>query len=186
MLNNGNQFIVLEGTSGSGKTELCTRLSQKMSARYYSTPPNLYRNIREEADKVLDLESRFLFYLGSVAHASLEISRILQEQSVVCDKYIWSTICYHAVLGLDVNCYTLPIRILKPNHVFLIVCEEEKRLERLRNRIGRGKILDQHQYDLRQERERRCLVEFRKHIQLEIDNSIDGPQHAVNRILSMI
>lgn len=181
-----NKFIVLEGISGSGKTELCTRLSQQISGQYYTTPPDLYRRIRSEADKTLDLRSRFLFYLSSVVQASAEINEILKVRSVVCDKYIWSTICYHTVLGLNMNGTLSGIDILKPDHVFLVVCEEEKRLERLRNRAGRGSVVNQQQYELRQARERRCLIEFRKHIQQEIDNSIDGPQHAINRILSMI
>ncbi|MFA6227443.1 MAG: hypothetical protein WC631_03130 [Candidatus Paceibacterota bacterium] len=176
------KFIVLEGISGSGKTELGVKLSQQISAQYYTTPPALYRKIREEVDKTLCLESRFLFYLSSVVQASWEISKILETQSVVCDKYIWSTICYHTVYGLDVK---IPpsTTYRQPDYTFLVVCEEEKRLERLSHR---GVVKDKEKYDLRQEMERRCLVEFRKHIQLEIDNRIDGSQNAIDQILAVI
>jgi thymidylate kinase len=179
---NNRKFIVLEGISGSGKTELGTRLSRQISAQYYTTPPAMFRTIREEADRILCLKSRFLFYLSSVVQASWEISKILENQSVACDKYIWSTICYHRVYGLNVM---MPHSTfyLQPDYSFLVVCEEEKRLERL---LHRGIIKDREQYYLRQELERRCLVEFRKYLQQEIDNTTDGPQHAVDKILAVI
>jgi thymidylate kinase len=179
-----NKFIVLEGISGSGKTEIGTRLAEYISARYYTTPSTLFRQIREKADKSLCLEARFLFYLSSVVQASWEISKILETQSVVCDKYIWSTICYHSVYGLKVKLPPLNT-YRQPNYVFLIVCDEEKRLKRLR--CGRGIVRDsrnKERYDRRQEMERRCLIEFRKYIQLEIDNTLDGSHHAIDQILA--
>lgn len=181
---NPNKFIVLEGISGSGKTEIGIKLAEQISAQYYRTPPALFRQIREEANRSLCLEARFLFYLSSVVQASLEISKILETQSVVCDKYIWSTICYHSVYGLKVE-LPPPNIYRQPDYVFLIVCDEEKRLERLRS--GRGIIRDtknEEKYDRRQEMERQCLVEFRKYIQLEIDNTPDGSHHAINQILA--
>ena len=181
-----NKFIVLGGISGSGKTEIGTRLAERISAQYYTTPPALFRQIREEADKSLCLEARFLFYLSSVVQASREIGKILETCSVVCDKYIWSTICYHSAYGLKVE-LPLPNIYRQPDYVFLIVCDEEKRLERLRERRLRsnhGVIRSREERDQRQEVERRCLVEFRKHIQLEINNTPDGSHHAINQILA--
>ncbi|MFH1178485.1 MAG: hypothetical protein V1711_02065 [bacterium] len=179
---NGYKFIVLEGISGSGKTELGTRLSRQISAKYYTTPPSMFGKIREEADRILCLRSRFLFYLSSVIQASWEIGKILETQSVVCDKYLWSTICYHRVYGLDVE-MPPPILYRKPDYTFLVVCEDEKRIERL---FLRGAIKDAKQHSLRQENERRCLIEFRKYLRHEIDNTVDGPQHAIDKILAAI
>lgn len=183
MKNKGRpMLIVLEGISGSGKTEIGEQLSQQISAQYYTTPPAMFRKIREEADRTLCLKSRFLFYLSSVVQASWEISKILETQSVVCDKYIWSTICYHTVFGLNVE-MPPPATCRQPDHIFLIVCEEEKRLERLRRR---DIILDEEKYNLRQEVERRCLIEFQKHLRQEINNTINGSQHAIDQILCVI
>ena len=178
-----NKFIVLEGISGSGKTELSGKLAQQISAQYYTTPPAMFSQARQEIDKNSCLESRFLFYLSSVVQASWEISKILETQSVVCDKYIWSTICYHTVYGLKVM-VPQEVTYLQPDYTFLIVCEEGRRLARLSS--SRGAIKDKEKYDLRQEMERRCLAEFRKHIQQEIDNTIDGSQNAINRMLAII
>lgn len=181
-----NKFIVLEGISGSGKTEIGMKLAERISARYYATPPALFRQIRREADKNLCMEARFLFYLSSIVQASCEISKILETQNVVCDKYIWSTICYHSVFGLKVE-LPPPETYRHPDHVFLIVCDDQKRLERLR--LGRGFVRNddnKEKYDLRQETERRCLIEFRKYIKTEIDNNLEDSCHAVNQILAQI
>ena len=181
-----HKFIVLEGISGSGKTEIGMKLAERISARYYTTPPALFRQIRREVDKNLCIEARFLFYLSSVIQASCEIGKILETQSVVCDKYIWSTICYHSVFGLKVE-LPQPETYLQPDHVFLVVCNDQKRLERLR--LGRGFVRgdkNKEKYDLRQYTERRCLIEFRKYIKTEIDNTLDDSCHAVNQILARI
>lgn len=175
------QFIVLEGISGSGKTEIGTRLSEQIDAQYYTTPPALFREIRDRADRTLSLQSRFLFYLSSVVQASREIDGILERRSVVCDKYIWSTICYHVVYGLNV---VVPPRFTyrQPDYAFLLICEDGTRLRRIRNR---GDVEDAED-NLRQEMERKCLVEFRKHLKWEVDNTAEGPQRTVEEILTVI
>ena len=177
-----NKFIVLEGISGSGKTELGKRLAQQISAKYYTTPPTMFSSLRKVVDEKACLGSRFLFYLASIVQASCEISKILETQSVVCDKYILCTLCYHRVYGLDVT--VQPATYLQPDLIFLIVCDDEVRIKRLHS--SREIIKNQEEYDLQQQMERRCLVEFRKHIQCEIDNTTDDPQHAIDRILAII
>ncbi len=178
-----NKFIALEGISGSGKTELGKLLAQQISAQYYTTPPEAFRLSRREVDAEACLESRFLFYLASVVHASHEIGKILKTQSVVCDKYIWSTICYHTTFGLTVK---IPnwVTYIQPDHTFLIVCDNDVRLRRLRLRCG--PIMNKERYETRQQMEQQCLIEHRKHLLVEVNNTIDGPQHAVDQILAII
>ena len=180
---NAHQFIVLEGISGSGKTELGKLLAQHVAGHYYTTPPEAFRPSRKEIDEKAILEARFLFYLASVVQASHEIGKILETQNVVCDKYIWSTVCYHKALGLDVK---IPegLGYIKPDHTFLVYCDNDVRLKRLR--ASRGPITNNVKYDLRQQMEQRCLVELRGYIQREIDNTRDGPQHAVDQLLAAI
>ena len=178
-----HQFIVLEGISGSGKTELGKLLAQQISGQYYTTPPESFRPSRKEIDEKATLEARFWFYLASVVQASHEISKILETQDVVCDKYILSTICYHRALGLDIK---IPqwVTYINPDHTFLICCDDDTRRKRLR--ASPGSIMNREKYDLQQQMEQRCLLEFRRCIHQEIDNTGDGPQHAVNRILAAI
>ena len=179
----GHKFIVLEGISGSGKTELGKLLAQQTSSQYYATPPEAFRSSRKLVDEGVTLEARFWFYLASIVQASREIEALLRTGRVVCDKYILSTICYHRALGLDV---ALPqeIRYFEPDHTFLIYCDDKVRLGRLR--ASRGPITDRRKYDCRQEMERRCLAELRTHHLQEINNTLDGPQHAVDQILANI
>lgn len=178
-----HQFIALEGISGSGKTELSKLLAQQIFAQYYTTPPETFRLSRREVDEKACLESRFLFYLASVVYASHEIDKILKTQSVVCDKYIWSTICYHTTLGLNVK---IPqwITYRQPDHTFLIVCDNDVRLKRLRLRCG--PVMDKEKYEMRQKMEQQCLIEHRTHLLTEVNNTIDGPQNAVDQILAII
>lgn len=180
---NTHQFIILEGISGSGKTELGKLLAQQISGQYYATPPEAFRPSRKEIDEKAALEARFWFYLASVTQASHEISNALKTQDVVCDKYIMSTICYHRAMGLDIK---IPqwVTFINPDHTFLIYCDNNVRLERLRT--SRGQITNKEKYALRQQMEQRCLIELRKCIHQEIDNTTDGHQYAVNQILAAI
>jgi len=179
---NAHQFIVLEGISGSGKTELGKLLAQQIAGHYYTTPPEAFRPSRKEIDEKATLEARFLFYLASVVQASHEIGKILEAQNVVCDKYIWTTICYHKALGLDVK---IPdgFDYIKPDHTFLVYCDNDVRLKRL---CARDPITNKVKYGLRQQMEQRCLGEFRRYIQREVDNTRDGPQHAIDQLLAAI
>lgn len=178
-----HRFVVLEGISGSGKTELGKLLAQQISGQYYTTPPELFRPSRKEVDEKATLEARFWFYLASVVQASHEISEILKTQSVVCDKYILSTICYHKILGLDIK---IPewVVCIKPDHTFLIYCDDNMRQKRLR--VRDGPIVNWEKYNLRQQMELKCLVEFRGCIHQEIDNTRDGSQYAVDQMLTII
>lgn len=180
---NAHQFIVLEGISGSGKTELGKLLAQQIAGRYYTTPPEAFRQSRKDIDEMATLEARFWFYLSSVIQASYEIGKILETQDVVCDKYILCTICYHRAMGIDIK---IPqwINLLNPDHTFLLYCDDNLRLKRLRT--SRGPIMNEEKYALRQQMERRCLVEFRECIKREIDNTPDGSQHAVDKIIAAI
>ena len=68
--------------------------------------------------------------------------------------------------------------LLKPDYTFLIVCEEVKRISRLRKR-GLS-------YNDRQEQylriEQRFLLEYRKYDLVEIDNSAEDPTIAADAI----
>ena len=158
---NAHQFIVLEGISGSGKTELWKLLAKQIAGQYYATHPEAFRPSRKEIDERATLEARFWFYLASVTQASHEISKTLETQDVVCDKYILSTICYHKAMGLDIK---IPqwVTFINPDHTFLIYCDNNVRLERLR--ASRGPITNREKYTLRQQMEQRCLIELRRYI----------------------
>ncbi len=172
-------FTVLEGLSGSGKTTIGRLVAEKMGAEFYKTPAPLFNSVRKVIDRNADVAARFFFYLAGVIQASAEISRILETKSVVCDRYLLTTLCYHRALGVIINVPDFVFEpLLKPDYTFLIVCEEVKRISRLRKR-GLS-------YNDRQEQylriEQRFLLEYRKYDLVEIDNSAEDPTIAADAI----
>lgn len=178
-----NIFVVLEGLSGSGKSTVGEILSNEIEAVFYKTPPPLFDPIREAVDREADSVARFFFYLAGVVQASEEISNILKSKSVVCDRYILTTTCWHTVIGakIDIPRIVTDLTLRKPDATFLIICQKEKRLQRL---YERGLSYNDEQ-ERKSEREQRFLAEYKKHGLIEIDNSED-PNIAVRKIIASL
>jgi len=177
-------FIALEGLSGSGKTTVGRSLALRIGAEFYRTPPLLFGPIRDAVDERADTAARFLFYLAGVVQASAEISRILAtESSVVCDRYLLTTLCYHRALGVAID---VPDRVLQPlrmpDYTFLIVCEEAKRISRLHRRGISYNDAQEQSLGVTE----RFLSEYRKYGLIEVDNSNDDPAVAVDTIMCFL
>jgi dTMP kinase len=172
----------MEGIMGSGKTTLAKMLSEEIGGVYYNTPES-FHNMRPFADNSLSLEARYYFYLSLNMQVSFEVAQLLKKGPVVCDKYIWSTFCYHKTFGLDISEFP-QIDIISPDFCFLIFCDDNIRLERLSRR---DPVNDYSKDFKRQESERMCLLEFKKVLSDSlIDNSSDNPQVALSKILSTV
>lgn len=181
-MNTLNKFVVMEGIMGSGKTTLAKMLSEEIGGTYYNTPER-FRNMRPFADNSLSLEARYYFYLSLNTQVSFEVGELLKEGPVVCDKYIWSTFCYHKSFGLNISEFP-QIDIILPDFCFLICCDDNIRLERLSRR---DPINDYSKDFKRQESERMCLMEFKKVLSKNmVDNSLNNPQIALSKILTKI
>lgn len=178
-------FIVLEGLSGNGKTTVGQILAERLGAVFYKTPAPPFDRIRDEIDKYASPAARFFFYLASVIQVSNEIFNVLQTQnrSLVCDRYLLTTLCYHRALDVSIDVPdSLFDSLPKPNYTFLIICEENKRIQRL---YKRGLSFNDVQERFLQV-EQRFLFEYRKYRLTEIDNSSDDPNIAVDTILRFI
>ena len=121
--------------------------------------------------------------MAGVIQASDEISRILTKKSVVCDRYLLTTLCYHRALGIPINIPDFVFEpLLKPDYTFLIICEDKVRIKRLYNRGLSYNDTQERQLRI----EQRFLDEYRKHNLIEIDNSNNNPEMTAEKIISFL
>jgi len=175
------KIVVLEGLNGVGKTTIGTKICERLGGDLVKTPSSLFSESRLKVDESADLLARFLFYIAGTYQASIDVINNTKSSLVVFDRYFYSTLCSHRALGLQVE---IPKFVVfpKPDHVFLIVCGQTERIKRMTNR-GMS-INDQ------RERcgnvEAKTLSEFRSFGMIEVDNSTNCPNIAINNVLSII
>lgn len=98
------KFIVLEGVDGSGKTTAALRLAKEFNLEYFKTPGDIFAAVRPLFEDKAHVNARLYFYLGTVLYASQEIKKCLaSKKMVICDRYIYTTLIYHKVLGARVS-----------------------------------------------------------------------------------
>ena len=132
-----NEFIVFEGIDGAGKTTLAKRLARDIDAAYIKTPGEGFSSAREYVDNGTPPDTKLLFYLASVHDASAKIERTLMERSVVCDRYIWSSLIPHSVYfnreftQLERRVQPLLSNLSLPHRTILVTVDEDEQLRRL-------------------------------------------------------
>jgi len=179
-----HKFIALEGLSGAGKSTIGEILAEKISGIFYKTPAQIFRDVRSEIDKCAEPTARFLFYLGGIFQSSFEISKLLDSCDVVCDRYLLTTLLWHKLIGVDID-KLIPLCdscLVMPDYTFLILCENDIRLARL---YGRG-LSPNDRKERENNLEGKLLVEYKGYHLLEIDNSQEGAEIAVEAILKIL
>ncbi len=179
-MENKHPFVVLEGTSGVGKSTVARLLADTLEAELVKTPMVPFDDVRGTVDEAcLTVQGRYLFYLATVAEASERIRGILERKPVVCDRYLLSTECYHRALGLNVELDYQQLGLVTPDATVLLTCSEAVRKARVDRR---GWSFN----DLQEERlavTARFEAEYRKHEVAIVDTSNLTPAEVRDRIL---
>ena len=176
-----NFFLVVEGLSGSGKTTIGKELAKQTRSIFYKTPPLQFELLRHWIDQKVDPTVRYLFYLTSVLQASCDIREILQKHSVVCDRYLLTTECYHKIIGVQTfgGYKKWQDQIVIPDITILVTCSEYERQQRLSTR---GLSFNDSQEEKLQIATK-LYKEYRHHPVVEINN--DGNiEDTVDKILN--
>lgn len=161
-----NKFFVFEGLSGSGKTTIAKKFAKKIGAKYFKTPPHPLDEIRDFIDDG-NLTDRYYFYLNSIFLSSELIKKTLYKKHVVCDRYIYTTLAFHAALGVTVHSVEELPFLKKPDHVFLVECQNKLRHSRL---LSRGLTFND-KMEIRLNTDKKFNHEYRKFNMIKIDNS---------------
>jgi len=120
-------FVSLDGVDGVGKTTVAKLLAAGESFQYHKSPAGPFAQLRKEVDAHATPLERYCFYRLATQFDSVQISQLLETNSVVCDRYIASTAAYH-----------IETRLLKPHFAFLLGARSEIRDKRI---LERAKVL---------------------------------------------
>lgn len=178
------RFIAIEGVDGSGKTTVARRLAKAIHAKSFRTPPPGFAATRNYIDVTAQINSRFLFYLCSVAHASESIRGFLQTRHVVCDRYIASTVAYHRSLGLSLTWDFDQLNLVQPHFTFFLQVTDEK--ERRRRIAARHKTTAADSLLEDPNVRTQLIKEFRKFSMIEVDTCSLTVDEVVSRIREQI
>ncbi len=143
------KFIVFEGIDGSGKSTqvelLCKRLLDNNIDCYQTKEPTdlvVGKMIRQILTKQIQLHMMALaplFVSDRLDHLLNEkeglISKINSGQTVVCDRYYFSSYAYHGVdidMEWVINANSVCADLLKPDVTFFIDVSPEIALERIK------------------------------------------------------
>lgn len=101
-----DKFIVFEGIDGSGKTTQAKLLADYLNGIYTCEPTTgeigqLIRKILN--GKNCEKETLALLFAGDRVEHIKEIERQLKENTVICDRYVYSSIVYQSIQGIDID-----------------------------------------------------------------------------------
>lgn len=132
------RMIVIEGLDGVGKTTIARLLEKELGFVYLYTPQPPFDNIRIAVEEMQDVNTRFFFYLSSVIAVQPFLREMISAgKRVVVDRYIYSTLAMHTVLGANVQVINLQILpILWPDLGILLTADLDARLGRLKYRAS--------------------------------------------------
>lgn len=133
-----NNFIVVEGFDGSGKTSIAKWLETDLGYTYTKSPTGAFALARELFDDVdcIPLRDRLAFYTGDCIRISELLRSECLEEKVVLDRYYPSTVCYHEALspGSTKNLHSIFEQLYQPDIILYLKTDYDVLTERLKNR----------------------------------------------------
>lgn len=133
-----NVFVSIDGVDGVGKTTVAKLLATDVSFQYHKSPAGPFAQLRKEVDAHANPLERYCFYRLATQFDSVQISRLLETNSVVCDRYIASTAAYHIAMDARIRVIHSDAELLKPHFAFLLGARSEIREKRI---LERAKVL---------------------------------------------
>lgn len=131
-------FVSLDGVDGVGKTTVAKLLATDDSFQYYKSPAGPFAQLRKEVDAHANPLERYCFYRLATQFDSVQISKLVETNSVVCDRYIASTAAYHIAMDARIRVIHNDVGLLKPHFAFLLGARSEVRDKRI---LERAKVL---------------------------------------------
>ncbi|MFD8117271.1 AAA family ATPase [Streptomyces microflavus] len=126
-------FESVEGLRGTGKSTLAPMLAAARGAVLVPTVPPTYQVLRQEIDRLGNVEARMCFYLSALLTAADQIQRYLSAGTpVVVESYFARCLANHRGFGANLS-VSLPPDIPRPVTYYL-VCAEDERQRRLARR----------------------------------------------------
>lgn len=174
-------FIALEGLSGSGKTKIAKLLAKKLNAVYFKTPPPPFSLFRNYVDRNFSHEDRYYFYLAGIMLASEKIKKILEKDNVVCDRYLYTTLAFHAAVGVKTHNLSELKFILKPDVLFFVDCKDRLRQTRLRQRP----LTYNDKMEIKLQTDRKFLSQYKKFRMIQLNNE-DLPNNTIIQAIKVI
>lgn len=128
-------FLCIEGIDGVGKTTMAAKLCVLLNSSYYKSFSGPFLRAAEHLEIDEEPLTSYFFYRASIQRDSNNI-KLLGNNDVVADRYVYSNIAYHVALHEKIREIVEFTDIVLPDAVVLLVCGEEERRRRLAGRAN--------------------------------------------------
>lgn len=139
-------FIVIEGVDGVGKTTQCKLLANLLPNAYLVSCPDRTLHTGKLIDAYLKKKinlppdvAQLLFAANRREQQATIRTKLDEDKTVICDRYIYSAIAYGVAIGLSAAwCKKIDESLIEPDIVFYLWTTDDQ----IRERAGDGERYD--------------------------------------------